>query len=452
MRYFLLSALCAFLISGCGASEPVALKDATPPAGYNPLFITGTAPFSKKMNDKPALFMSRVEANGPSKIKLYTQLVDSSGNYLSGAPKSKSMWCRLVDVCNGKSNEIKDFKLKEVTEDMKTPVAIALVMDHSGSMGESRAHAVQDAAEKFISLLRPEDALALIKYDTKVVVESPLETDQGTLRKRLQKTGLDGYGGYTAIADGIAAGINLLSEAKGYDRHAIIVFTDGRDNSSKIMRDSIIKLAKQTNTLVCAVDFGENIDKDYMNAIADGTGGTHHQVYRTAEFDLVFGDVYKKLKNYYLLEYTPRAFGEHVVSLKLCLPHDTAYAERTFDNAPKIGEISLLDINFNLNKADLTTESMASIENAEYILKAYPAMTVELRGHTDNSNSTSDPDYNKKLSQKRADAVKAELVKRGIASARIKALGFGESIPIADNTSEEGRARNRRTEFVTISK
>jgi outer membrane protein OmpA-like peptidoglycan-associated protein/Mg-chelatase subunit ChlD len=438
------------ILCGCGASEPVAMKDATPPPGYNPLFMTGTLPYSKSTKD-PALFLSRIEANGPSKIKLYAHLVDSSGNYLSGASKMKNLWCRLVDVCNNKRNEIKDFKIKEVTEDMKTPVAIALVMDHSGSMGDLRAHAVQDAADKFISFLKPEDALALIKYDSKVVVEAPLESDQNILRTELKKNGLQGFGGYTAIADGIAAGIDIVTKSK-YDRHAIVVFTDGRDNSSKIMRDSVVKLAKRTNTIICAVDFGENIDKTYMNFIATATGGIHSQVYRTSEFDLVFGDIYRKLKNYYVLEYAPREFGEHKVSLKLCLPYDTAYAEQTFDNAPKIGEISLLDVNFDLNKASILSESIPSIENAEYLLKAFPTMTIELRGHTDNSNNTGDPDYNKKLSQKRADAVKAELVKRGITADRIKSLGLGDSVPIADNTSEDGRARNRRTEFVTVSR
>ena len=452
MKFPIFLSIAILVLSGCGASEPATLADATPPSGYNPLYIVGSAPFSKETKNKTAVHLSRIEANGPSKVKLYVHLIDSAGNYLSGAPKTKNLWCKLSDSCNGKSSGIKDFKLKEVTEDMNMPIAIALVMDHSGSMGEARAHAVQDAAEKFITLLKTDDALALIKYDTKVVVEAPLTTDQTQLQHQLKKTGLDGFGGYTAIADGIAAGIELVADSKKYERHAVVVFTDGRDNSSKILKDSIIRLARKTNTIICAVDFGENIDKDYMNAIADGTGGTHHQVYRTSEFDLVFGDIYRRLKNYYVLEYTPREFGEHTVLLKLCLPNGSAIATRTFNNAPKIGDIALLDVTFEVNRADILRESAPSLENAEYLLKAYPSMKIELRGHTDSTNASNDPEYNKKLSQRRAEAVKAELMKRGISGSRITAVGFGESIPIADNTTEDGRARNRRTEFVTISK
>ncbi|MEP7234953.1 MAG: OmpA family protein [Ignavibacteriota bacterium] len=452
MKFPILAAITLLILSSCGASEPASLADATPPAGYHPLYIVGKTAFPKETKSKPSMQLSRIESSGPSKVKLYVHLVDSNGNYLSGAPKTKNLWCKVSDLCNGKTSDIKDFKINEVTEDMKIPIAISLVMDHSGSMGEARAHAVQDAAEKFIGLLKREDALALIKYDSKIVVEASLSQDQSTLRQELKKTGLQGFGGYTAIADGIAEGINLISEAKTYPRHAIVVFTDGKDNRSATTKDSLIRLAKRTNTIICAVDFGENIDKNYMTAIAEATGGTHHQVYRTSEFDLVFGDIYRRLKNYYVLEYTPKEFGDHAVTLKICLPHDaTVYASSTYNNAPKVGDISLLDVTFDLNKSTLLPESESSIENAEYLLKAFPKMKIELRGHTDNTNNTKDTDYNKKLSQKRAEAVKAALIKRGIEDSRIAAVGFGDSKPVADNGSEDGRARNRRTEFVTVS-
>ena len=184
MKFSLLAVISLWILSGCGASEPASLADATPPPGYNPLYIVNTMAYPKDLKTKAAVQMSRVEASGPSKVKLYVHLVDSNGNYLSGAPKTKNLWCKVTDVCNGKTSDIKDFKLKEVTENMNVPYAIALVMDHSGSMGEARAHAVQDAAEKFIALLKHEDALALIKYDSKVVVEAPLTGDQTQLQQQ----------------------------------------------------------------------------------------------------------------------------------------------------------------------------------------------------------------------------------------------------------------------------
>lgn len=446
---YLLLALC---ISGCSIlkSEPAATADATPPPGYNPVYITGIKKITSPPAERPAFYLSRSEANEPNRIRLFSHLVDSTGNYLSGAssPKLRSIWCRLTDVCGNRTDIIKDFKLREVTENDHVPTAIVLAMDHSGSMGEPRAHSVQDAAEKFISMKMPEDALALIKYDGHVGIESPLSNDTKLLLSRLQKTGLEGYGGFTAIGDAIESGIDLLAKTQGYDRKAVVVFTDGKDNSSTLARDSVIRYARRNGIIICAVDFGENIDPAYMTEVAEGTGGIHEQVYRTSEFEPVFQDLYRKLKNFYVIEYTPRTYGQHTVSMKLCLSKDTAIAERTFDNSPKAGEVAFLDITFGVDKSDIQPESEDALSNAEYMLKAYPKMTVEVRGHTDN---TGDPQHNKTLSERRAQAVRAALLKRGIAADRIVAKGFGDSMPIADNSTEDGRARNRRTEFVILT-
>ncbi len=444
---------CLSFLAGCASfGEPAATQDSTPPPGYSPVYIHTSAPMPASPKVKPAFYLSRVEANSASRIKLFAHLADSNGAYLSGAAKNRGLWCKVLDFSGGSSKDIKDFKLREVTDGDRTPTAIALVMDHSGSMGDSRALTVQEAAAKFIEKKKPEDAIALIKYDDKIGVESPLIQDQAILRSRLQKNGLRGYGGLTAIGDGIARGIEQVANAVGYERKAVLVFTDGLDNSSSIMRDSVINLARRTNTIICCVDFGMNTDADYLQTIANNAGGSYHKAYGSQEFDDIFEDVYHRLKNFYLIEYAPRDYGNHVVTLKLCLPKDTLIAERSFNNTPTIGSISLVDVQFDLNKAEITTASKAAVENIVYLMKAYPTMTIELRGHTDNLNSTGDPDYNQKLSQKRADAVRGAVMQMGITPARIAATGYGDRMPVADNGTEDGRARNRRTEFIITSR
>ena len=82
------------------------------------------------------------------------------------------------------------------------------------------------------------------------------------------------------------------------------------------------------------------------------------------------------------------------------------------------------------------------------VLKEYPDVRLEISGHTD---SRGKPDYNRDLSQQRADSVKNYFIANGIDAGRLTSIGYGMDRPIADNKTNAGRAKNRRTEFRLIS-
>lgn len=98
---------------------------------------------------------------------------------------------------------------------------------------------------------------------------------------------------------------------------------------------------------------------------------------------------------------------------------------------------------FDTGKATLKPESQEQINNINEILKAFPAVTLKFGGYTDNVGN---PQANLKLSQERAETVMAEIVKLGIDKARLAAEGYGDQHPVADNTTEEGRQKNRRVD------
>jgi outer membrane protein OmpA-like peptidoglycan-associated protein len=101
-------------------------------------------------------------------------------------------------------------------------------------------------------------------------------------------------------------------------------------------------------------------------------------------------------------------------------------------------------LNFDSATTNLTPESDATVTNMAAIMKCYPKMQVRLEGHTDN---TGDAEANRKLSMDRAESVKALLVQDGVDGSRILTAGFGQERPIASNDTEEGKAKNRRTEL-----
>jgi len=100
---------------------------------------------------------------------------------------------------------------------------------------------------------------------------------------------------------------------------------------------------------------------------------------------------------------------------------------------------------FASDKAELTEASRSVLDGVAVQLQAYPEVRVEVAGHTDSTNT--EP-YNQALSERRAEAVRAYLESRGVAAERMTAHGYGESVPIADNTTFEGRTLNRRVELV----
>ncbi len=109
--------------------------------------------------------------------------------------------------------------------------------------------------------------------------------------------------------------------------------------------------------------------------------------------------------------------------------------------------VSLHNIQFEFNSAELTADSRAGIVMLADFLEQNPDISVELAGHTDNVGGDA---YNKKLSSDRAEVVKAELIRNGIAATRLTAKGYGASKPLVENDTEAHRAENRRTEMVVV--
>ena len=90
--------------------------------------------------------------------------------------------------------------------------------------------------------------------------------------------------------------------------------------------------------------------------------------------------------------------------------------------------------------------SNASLDDLSDILKRNEVVNLTIEGHTDN---VGDDAYNMKLSQQRTESVKEYLISKGISAARLTAIGYGETKPVADNAKAAGKAKNRRVELKT---
>lgn len=109
---------------------------------------------------------------------------------------------------------------------------------------------------------------------------------------------------------------------------------------------------------------------------------------------------------------------------------------------------SILYINFDVDKSTVTDDGKAIVDQIAQALKTESTLKIKIEGHTDN---TGDAAHNKKLSNDRANVVRQQLEKSGIAAARLSAQGYGAERPLVANDNEENKAKNRRVELIKVN-
>ncbi len=120
------------------------------------------------------------------------------------------------------------------------------------------------------------------------------------------------------------------------------------------------------------------------------------------------------------------------------------YIKRIVLNPAKVGEkMQLSNVFYEIDSWQLKQESMTELDNLANLLSDNKNLVMEIGGYTDSTGSV---EYNQTLSEKRALSVVNYLIKKGISSDRLKYKGYGNTSPLGDNITSEGRKLNRRTE------
>ena len=139
---------------------------------------------------------------------------------------------------------------------------------------------------------------------------------------------------------------------------------------------------------------------------------------------------------------TPDTFREAITNIRLAQG-----AVPLYDRMMSDGKFITYGITFDVGKATIKPESMGEINRIVQLMNENPDLKFSVEGHTD---STGNATSNQTLSEQRSQAIVAKLVELGIAQDRLTAVGKGQNSPIADNNTDEGRAKNRRVEFVKM--
>ncbi len=146
-------------------------------------------------------------------------------------------------------------------------------------------------------------------------------------------------------------------------------------------------------------------------------------------------DIQCKGAYYYLFTVKQQAMQQEV----------TADAKQMGDDIDKAGHVAVYGIQFDTGKSAILPASEPVLQQVQKLLEDRPDLKIRIEGHTDNTGTRA---VNQPLSQKRAQAVMGWLIAQGIDSGRLSAQGLADTKPVADNGSEDGRAKNRRVELV----
>ena len=218
-------------------------------------------------------------------------------------------------------------------------------------------------------------------------------------------------------------------ENKEYEQLSVPVTGD----SEKSLEGEYHSWGYQTRQGVSEIQVFRNFETALKNA-------GFHIVYESSPETITAN----KGNTWYYLSNRGEYYDQYVVTVKEMQQEVTADASSLSDEINKTGHVAVYGIHFDTGKATILPDSENVLGEIVKLMQQNPDLKLRVEGHTDNVGSAAS---NQTLSEKRAQAVVAWLTGHGVAANRLTAKGFGQTKPVADNGTDDGKARNRRVEL-----
>jgi outer membrane protein OmpA-like peptidoglycan-associated protein len=339
--------------------------------------------------------------------------------------------------------------------------SVAVVFDTSGSLAVFIPTIWRGLQAITDTIVPGREAVNYMPFDKPFLLDE--WTDQSTVIARALKP--DPIFTESGLEDSMNAAMRGLAPRRG--SRAIFLVTDAATSS----HDQLTKMWQsmaEVRPRVFAAQFGAGDgggddaahEKQLMQDLAAGNGGFYNLIHSQAELDVGFDRLdawMHRPARYRLTVAKPSpavvaALPPPVVDPQPAAAPATIAVVAAAPKSPDIatalketGRVAIYGINFDIDKTTIKPASAPVLAQIAKLLKDDPSLALEISGHTD---STGTHEHNMKLSDGRAAAVVAALVnKYGIAAGRLKAQGYGDTRPVAENETEAGRAQNRRVEL-----
>ncbi len=423
------------------------------------------------------------QSNYPEEVKLHVLVVDTLGNYVSKlAPpfnneKYSAFFFKNLTENVGRRTYSKKYTVMEIRMDTTIQYDIAMSLDHSGSM-YGIADSLQKASLAFIRNKYPEDRISVIKFDDQLQRMNELSASEQLILSSTNFTGLDGFGGGTALYAGTDEGIYAL--AGGGPDKVLLLFTDGYENASfyhfgkrAFHPNQIAQKVRDMDIKLFVISYGENINLPLLSQLAAMSGGKHYNIQRTEDIQKVFKELPRVLRHYYEITFVPKeADGEHKVRLhfnnqkgavikaeasifigdnfdlsELEFKNDLPWKKYLPSDTAKVIVAPQKVANFKFDEELIQQKYHKNLDRFFGYLTDNKNIKAIVLGHTDTKCNTEE--YCEELSFNRALQVKNYLAKKGIKPGRISVKGCADNSPVwvIENTDWKA-AENRRVEIL----
>jgi Ca-activated chloride channel family protein len=268
-----------------------------------------------RVNTREPGFTDRAMA---SAVALAPIVTDRSGRYILGLQKAD-----FTVLDNGRPQQIDTF------DAVDSPLAVVLVLDVSASM-QPRLDEATRAARLFVQAVKPDDRVGLVTFSTGIVESVRLAHDRKPVLAALESARPEAE---TALYDAIAAALRQLKGVS--QRKAVVVFTDGEDNHSRLSVDQVIDMARGSEVCIYAVAETASDAKlaQFLERLADETGGRSYPIAHVRKLPGTFSAIVKELRSQYFLTYTPsnrRPHTWHSVDVRVNRPGVVARAKKRY--------------------------------------------------------------------------------------------------------------------------
>lgn len=225
-------------------------------------------------------------------------------------------------------------------------------------------------------------------------------------------------------------------ERKEFDQQDVAMKTPNGGREDKKLEGEIFYYQYRPRDGVSALQMSRNLQNAVKNA--------GFQTDLAVDADVITAH---KGDTYLFFQFYDNSYNQYVIKVKQMQQEVAADASHLQSDLEKTGRVAVYGIHFDTGKAAILPDSEGVLNEIVKLLENNAELKLSVEGHTDNQGAKA---VNQTLSERRAQAVVGWLAAHGIEASRLSAKGFGDAKPMADNSTEEGRAKNRRVELVKM--